>query len=230
MATSAEYHGRFLDGMSGRFRDARNVGLRSFIATCVARKGRGPFHIADLGGNFPYWRRVGIDFLDRHDIVVTCFNNRTSELKAGEAHPRLRAEVGDACHMAGVGDNAFDFVHSNSVVEHVGRFHDMMRFAREVRRLAPAYYVQTPYVLFPIDPHFPRLPFYHWLPQFVQLAVLRRVRIGARGPFPDVAHAMGHVDGTQMLDRRRFRALFPEARHRVERWALLTKSLIAEHS
>ena len=67
----------------------------------------------------------------------------------GELDPRLGTDrvsliVGNACAME-LAENSYDFVHSNSVIEHVGRFADMTEFAKEVRRLTPAYYVQTPY-------------------------------------------------------------------------------------
>ncbi len=230
--TRAGGHGAFLDGLSGRLRDRRNVALRAFIAAAVERRGgAGPFRIADLGGSFAYWERVGLAFLAAHDVRVTCINRRESELKVDRpGGDRLTAEVGDACRLAHYPDDSFDLVHSNSVIEHVGRYADMQAFAAETRRLAPAYYVQTPYVWFPVDPHFPRLPLYHWLPVSLQLKLQRRFKLGWAGPASSVAHGMRHIEGTVLLDRTRMRDLFPDARHRFERLALLPKSMIAERA
>src|SRR3546814_10323990 len=60
---------------------------------------------------------------------------------------------------------SFDIAHSNSVIEHVITWDNMKNFARETRRVAAWHYVQTPYFWFPVDPHFYKLPFYHWLPR-----------------------------------------------------------------
>ena len=40
----------------------------------------------------------------------------------------------------------------------------MVSFAGEVRRPAPAHFIQTPYFRFPFEPHF-GLPTFHWLPE-----------------------------------------------------------------
>lgn len=230
MAEKAVGHGRWLDNMSARFRDARNQDLRLFIEGAHRRRsGSGPFRVIDLGGSFAYWHRVGIDFLERHDIVVTCVNYVESELtKDRVAGDRLLAETGNACDLPQYADNSFDMVHSNSVIEHVGRFPEMQAFAKEVRRLAPAYYVQTPYAGFPIDPHSPRLPFYHWLPESLRVKAQQHLKVGYSPPVKDVAHAMRHVDSVVLLERTRFRYLFPDANHRFERMLLLPKSMIAE--
>jgi hypothetical protein len=230
---AVEGQGRFFDRASAAFRDRRNVGLRDFIVQIIAaRAGRSPseaprqFRIADLGGSWAYWQRVGIPFLDTHDIEVVCINFTQSELKVAGQSPRLTAQVGDARDLAHFADNSFDLVHSNSVVEHVGTFADMYRFAREVRRLAPAYYVQTPYFWFPIDPHFPRMPLYHWMPMSLRLKIYRRIRVGWSPPIRDIPLAMGALEGTIMLDRQQFRTLFPDGAHSFE-WFGLPKSMIA---
>jgi len=221
--------GRFFDGLSTRFRQQRDNALCAFIARLAAsRSAGGPLRIIDLGGTWAYWERVGMDFLDTHDIEITCINYSESELRAHGVHPRLNAEVGDARHLPKFADNHFDMVHSNSVIEHVGRFADMADFAREVRRLAPAHYVQTPYFWFPIDPHFPRVPLFHWMPESWRLKLLGAIKVGWGRPTRDTAVAMSMINNVVLLDSRQFRHLFPDSRHRAERFALMPKSMIAE--
>ena len=130
--------------------------------------------------------------------------------------------------MTGEADNSYQLVHSNSVVEHVGRFSSMRAFANEARRLAPAYYVQTPYFWFPIDPHWPRMPFFHWMPLSWRQKLLRRFSLGWGGKCRDIDHAMHDLEGTVLLDWSQMRALFPDGRLRVERFFGLPKSMIAE--
>lgn len=218
---------RLQNRLSDRFRGARDVALRTLI---LAERSRinGTFRILDLGGRADYWARVGFDFLERHDIDICCINYTEAELYASnDKHPRLTARVGDA-RALDLGDNSFHFVHSNSVVEHVGSFADKRAFANEVRRLAPAYYVQTPYYWFPIDPHWPRLPVFHWLPLSWRQKLLRRYGLGWGGPCRDIDHAMRDLEGTVLLDWSMMETLFPDSHLRAERIALLPKSIIAE--
>lgn len=213
--------------LSTRFRARRDVLLRDFIAARRAMVA-GPFRILDLGGTADYWRRVGFDWLETHDIDITCVNHIASEFGASEREAvRLRCIVGDARAMTDHGDASFDFVHSNSVVEHVGRWPDMRAFANECRRLAPAYYVQTPYQWFPIDPHFYRVPGFHWMPQSLRLKLVQRMQVGYSPAQRDVDRAMNIVESAILLDRTQFASLFPDAEIRFERLALLPKSLIA---
>ena len=222
--------GSFFEGLSTRFRQKRDNALRTAIARISASRASdaGPMRIIDLGGTWAYWERVGIDFLDLHNVHILCINYSESELRAHGTHPRLSAEVGDARNLSKFDDNSFDLVHSNSVIEHVGRFAEMTDFAREVRRLAPAHYVQTPYFWFPIDPHFPRVPLFHWMPESWRLKLLRSIKVGWGRPTKDVKMAMSMINNVVLLDRAQFRHLFPESSHRSERVLLLPKSLIAE--
>lgn len=92
-------------------------------------------------------------------------------------------------------DGEFDLAYSNSVIEHVPP-ERREAFAREVRRVARGWFIQTPALPFPIDAH-SLLPLSHWLP-----AGARRQywKLGAGGQFEDV----------RLLRRRDMAALFGE--------------------
>lgn len=216
-----------LAGLSARFRAARDVRLRALIVA-ERQRVRGPFRILDLGGRADYWARVGPAFLEAQDVEILCVNYTEAELYAGTGlGPRLKTALGDA-RALGYADGSFDLVHSNSVIEHVGGVADKRAFAGEVRRLAPAYYVQTPYFWFPIDPHWPRMPMFHWMPMSWRWRLLCRWKLGFAGPHRDMDHALGDLEATVLLDRAQMQGLFPDAVLRAERLLGLPKSLIAE--
>ncbi len=61
-------------------------------------------------------------------------------------------------------DNAFDYVHSSAVLEHVGNAYFQMGFMAEARRVArKAVFLTTPNRYFPVEFH-TVLPLIHWLP------------------------------------------------------------------
>lgn len=213
--------------LSTKFRAQRDIGLRAFILQQRAPI-RGSFRVLDLGGTADYWARVGIEWLAENDIDVTCVNHVDGEFGISNLESsRVRCVVADGRALSAYADNSFDFVHSNSVIEHVGRWPDMRAFANECRRLAPAYYIQTPYFWFPVDPHFYRVPFFHWYPESIRLKLLRKMQIGWSPAQADIDRAMSLVMSSTLLDRTQFGSLFPDAKINYERLMLLPKSLIA---
>lgn len=115
----------------------------------------------------------------------------------------------DATERLPFDDNEFDLAYANSVIEHIPQ-ERRSGFAREVRRVARGWYVQTPAITFPIEPH-SLLPAAHWLP----MPVRRRYwRFGVGSDVDEIA----------LLRRRELEALFgPAIRERV---GPLTKSWI----
>lgn len=70
--------------------------------------------------------------------------------------------VADATEKLPFEDGEFDLVYCNSVIEHIDP-PKRAAFAKEIRRVARGWFVQTPAFSFPIEPH-ALLPIAHWLP------------------------------------------------------------------
>lgn len=208
--------------LANRFRRARARKVLDAVRR-AARNGR--CRVLDLGGEPDYWALFDRSELQALGAEVTVVNPEPQAYAGGD--PLFTFVQGDACDLTAFADDSFDLVHSNSVIEHVGDWSRMEAFAREVRRLAPAYYVQTPYQWFPIEPHFSS-PFFHW---FGESWRARRLMERAHGfmerPMPDMGAAMHAVQSARLLDKGQFRFLFGDARHEDERLGPLTKSLIA---
>ena len=127
-------------------------------------------------------------------------------------YPGRRFVRGDARALP-FEDGAFDIAYSNSLVEHLHP-QDRGRFTSELRRVARRYWVQTPNRYFPVEPHV-LLPGFQFLPEGAR----RRLwRLGQPGtPYEPI----------ELLTAAELRQLFPDAVIVRERFAGLTKSLIA---
>ena len=109
-------------------------------------------------------------------------------------YPHIPYVQGDACALP-FADGAFDVVHSNAVIEHVGDRERQKAFVREALRVGGRVFVTTPNRWFPIEVH-TRLPLVHWLPE----PFAGRAYDLARMPWAKENHLLG---------RSELRALFP---------------------
>lgn len=210
--------------LSAHFRNKRAEALRKLIdQLAISRAG---LNILDIGGRVSYWDQIGRSFLRERNVTITLLNLHRSEIAHKNLESIFRLEVGDACNLQ-YQDTAFDLAHSNSVIEHVGGWRDMQKFADETRRVARSYYVQTPYFWFPIDPHFYAMPMFHWLPRPIRAQLLRIFPLAASGRAKNYTDALKAVDSAKLLDSRQFRSLFFDAEIEAERFIGLSKSLIA---
>ena len=182
--------------------------------------------ILDLGGAQEYWWPLWESELSDRCHVTICNLNETRAGFDGKHAGKISFIKGDARRLD-LPDNAFDLVHSNSMIEHVGRWGDVVAAAGEIRRVAPYYFVQTPSFGFPIEPHF-RLPFIHWLPEQIRARIILLLKSRYLPDTATFSDAMEFVQSYQLLDRRQMSALFPEARIASERFAgFLVKSHVA---
>jgi hypothetical protein len=209
--------------IASQIRKRRLSPLIRLIENCHAR-GHGPVSILDVGGTEEYWRLLPDAILDANAVQVTLLNLPGAVPPSNDR--RFKYVEADACDLSQYADATFHIVHSNSVIEHVGDWPRMVSFAREVRRLAPNYFVQTPYFWFPIEPHW-MTPMFHWLPRPVGVALMMRFRLGHAARCQTVGEAVLQVDSARLLDRRMFKYLFPDAEHITERIFGIPKSLLA---
>ena len=197
------------------YRDPKSLGSRlrkrrgALIDALISdiHSSRGSVRILDLGGRRDYWRIFDDASLRARRVHITLLNSNPTEhgLSAEEG---FGAATGDACNLSAYGDNAFDLAHSNSTIEHVGDWARVEAFAKEARRVASSYFIQTPYYWFPIEPHF-IMPFFHWLPEGLRAKMLVRNMVPHKGASPDLGHAMRRVHGARLLDRAQMAHLFP---------------------
>ncbi|MEM1104522.1 MAG: class I SAM-dependent methyltransferase, partial [Pseudomonadota bacterium] len=138
---------------------------------------------------------------------------------------KIDVQVADGRDLSAFGDGAFDIAHSNSVIEHVGLYADMQRFAAETMRVGRRYYLQTPYYWFPVEPHF-GAAFIHWLPTPLRLKLVRRFAFAFGERQRETADAMQAIEYCNLIDKAMATSLFPEADVRFERLLLLPKSII----
>lgn len=204
---------------SNRFRQRRFSRFRKIIDQVVAEKGA--CKVLDIGGTAAFWDTfgTGLDWKNLHVVILNLFAD-------GSANERIEFVSGDARDVKEFPDQAFDVVHSNSVIEHVGSFGDKMRMAKEVRRLAPRHFIQTPYFWFPIEPH-ARFPFFHWLPEPLRYRLVMNRTCGFWQRQADLSAAMMTIHDASLLDKTQMRFLFPESAILSETFIGLTKSIIA---
>jgi Methyltransferase domain len=163
--------------------------------------------VLDVGGTARNWRLL------EASPPVTVLN-----LDGGDV-------VGDGRRLP-FRDDSFDLVFSNSTIEHVGSLDDQRRFAAEVARVGRAYFVQTPNVYFPVEPHL-LTPFVQFLPRGARLRVARNFTVWGWFVRPPREMVLDRVGRIRLIREREMRALFPGARVYRERWLGVTKSLIA---
>lgn len=127
-------------------------------------------------------------------------------------YPGRRFVRGDARALP-FEDGTFAIAYSNSLIEHLHPG-DRPRFAEQVSRVAGRYWVQTPNRFFPVEPHV-LLPGFQFLPE-----PARRRLWGLGRPGTE-------YEPIELLGALELRDLFPDAVILRERFAGLTKSLIA---
>jgi hypothetical protein len=181
-------------------------------------------NIIDIGGTEKYWDIVGQNYLDKHNVTITIVN-LPQTVKPND-HRSFKFVEADGCDLSQFSDKSFHVGHSNSVIEHVGDWDHMVRFAKEISRVSQNYYVQTPNYWFPVEPHC-MTPFYHWLPKPIRVWLVIHFELGYWRRATSIDQAVRTVEGARLLNKKMFRELFKDSEIITERLAWLPKSFVA---
>ena len=210
-----------LNSFGSRMRKRRARLLLSMILEVFEERGK--VEIIDIGGTRTYWNIIPVDLLRAQDVKIIIVNLPDAEMIHND--PIFSFVEGDGRNLSGFGDKAFDLAHSNSVLEHVGNWEDMHRFAGEIARVGRKYFVQTPSFWFPVEPHC-MTPFFHWLPLSIRMQLVLRFELGQWRKAADLNEAKQIVQSARLLTRNKMKTMFSDAIIRTE-WFLFPKSYIA---
>ncbi len=181
-----------------------------------------PVSILDVGGTAGFWGTMPAAGRERLQITLV---NREREPVEGTS---IQSVVGDARSLGQFGSDEFDVVFSNSVIEHLGSFEAQLQMADEARRVGKRYFIQTPNLFFPMEPHF-LVPGFQFFPTGLRAWMVSSFDVGWYKRIPDIHKARAEVESIRLLSRTGLRRLFPEARIYEERFGGLVKSFVAYH-
>lgn len=188
-------------------RAARRRRMAEFVKRMNLKGGE---RVIDLGGTPEFWAGCPVP------VEITVVN-----LPGFNAVKQTPENIvlcdGDACNTD-FADHSFDIAFSNSVIEHVGNEAKQRQMADEARRLAPAYWVQTPSIWFPIEAH-NHMPFWWFYPSHIQRYFIRKWR----RKLPEWTEM---IETTRVLLRSSLRRLFPDGEIWTERKFGFPKSYV----
>ncbi len=206
---------RVYRSLGKRFRRKRmQLFIRQFAPTSSTR-------ICDIGGTPFNWKFMSV----KPWLVFANLRRPAPTLRFSDREAWV---IADATRLPFRRDS-FDIAFSNSLIEHVGSFENQEKVAAEVRRIAQAYFVQTPNFWFPIEPHW-LAPAVHWiqgfLPRRLLFYLLRYGTLKGLLERPSPQEIERILAEFRLLTKDELRRLFPEGRLLVESFFGLPKSLI----
>jgi ubiquinone/menaquinone biosynthesis C-methylase UbiE len=172
--------------------------------------------VVDIGGSWPFWNTVNDILRPARVLIFNISSARTTMSYAGTLD-HVETHLYDGKHLP-LEDRGADYVICNSVIEHVP-LDERAGLAREIRRVARNYVVQTPSAAFPVELHF-MMPGLQWLPR--QLAR----KLVPITPFSLLqgGNMQGFFDETRLLSKRELIGYFPDAHFHAERFLGIPKS------
>lgn len=174
---------------------------------------QGGERIIDLGGSAAFWGDCPLP------LNLTIVNLPDALVKVNpNGHHNVNFVEGDACDLPLILDGSFDIAFSNSVIEHVGPIENQIAFAKEVQRVAPRFWVQTPSIWFPIEAH-NHMPFWWAYPEPLKRKFISRWK-------QKLPAWTEMIEGTTVIKRKDLEKMFPTGNIWTERFAGFPKSYV----
>ena len=178
--------------------------------------------ILDLGGTLAFWKSMDFQYIENVDITLANLHLEPSS----DHYPNIRSIVADGTNLSEIRDNQFDLVFSNSCIEHVGSFSNQQKMAKEIRRIASHYFVQTPNFFFPIEPHF-LFPMFQFLPIAARVFLVQHFQLASWPKGETKETSLRFVSEIKLLKYNDLVKLFPTAAIHRERVFGFTTSFMA---
>jgi hypothetical protein len=175
--------------------------------------------ICDIGGSRHYWEKV-YPVLDPKSLTILNVTDGIQSTSYTGRFKDLEIQIFDGQRIP-YPDQYFDIIVCNSVIEHVPKKNRAL-LLNEIERCAKLYFIQTPAIIFPIEPHF-MMPFVHWLPRPISKIL---VRFGLYNIItrPERSALNSYFDEVELLSLKEFRNLLPNSKVDVERFFYIPKS------
>ena len=219
-----QYHfnARNENGIAHKFRMKRML----FFEKCFEEtfreqlKTNTPITVLDVGGTWNFWETMNFKYFTQCTITLLNLN----EYKIPEKFKNIKSVIGDATDLSKYSEKQFDLVFSNSVIEHVGKEQAQKKMADELLRVGKHLYVQTPNKNFPIEPHF-IFPLFQFLPLKLKIFLLTHFALGwYANKVSSKDEAKKIAESVDLLDLKRLRKFFPNAKIQKEKIFPFTKS------
>ena len=183
----------------------------------------GVYNILDVGGSSDFWKDINTE--KKLNITILNIDKNVHE-NIKVKNITFSHKVGDCRKMNYFKDKSFDAVFSNSVIEHVGTFEDQKMMATEVIRVSNFYFVQTPNLYFPIEPHY-LFPFFQFFPLFLKVYLVKNFNLGWIKKENNTEDALNTINSIRLLNYKEMNLLFPKSYIYREKFLGLTKSFFA---
>jgi hypothetical protein len=196
----------------------RRKRFENFIEFMNSLNFNGNIKILDIGGTQSYWENMIVpENLDVHITLLNLHDEKVSSEK-------FSSLVGNATDLKEHNNNAFDIVFSNSCIEHLFSWENQKKMADEITRVGKFYYVQTPNLYFPLEPHW-LFPFFQFLPKGIKIILTNYLTLGHYTKCNDFEKAKKRVNEVQLLSENDMKKLFPNGKIYREYFFGLVKSI-----